>query len=139
MSTTTLNRTLISALLCIDGAGAISQIAMAQGAAPVIDSVTLRKETERYEIFYPEFHFHDPSGSTQFLHRELIATDSTKAYNLRNGLISISPDQQAKGATYVGRWRCGADKYYVTIQAFMMNLAGLKSNVVEYTIHCNGG
>jgi hypothetical protein len=139
MFTTTVNRAVMAALLCIGGAATVAPIAMAQGGAPVIDSVTLRKEMERYEVFYPEFHFHDASGSTQFIHRELIATDSTKVYNLRNGLISISPEQQAKGATYVGRWRCGAESYYVTIQAFMMNLAGLKSNVVEYTIHCNGG
>jgi hypothetical protein len=39
----------------------------------------------------------------------------------------------------VGGWHCGPETYYLTIQAFMMNLAGLKSNVVEYTIHCNGG
>jgi len=26
-----------------------------------------------------------------------------------------------------------------TVQAFLMNLEGQKSNVVEYTIHCNGG
>jgi len=139
MSTITVNRAVMTVLLCMGGAGAMSQIAMAQGTAPVIDSVTLRKEMERYEVFYPEFRFHDPSGATQFIHRELIATDSPKTFHLRNGLISISPEQQVKGSTYVGRWRCGAETYYVTIQAFMMNLAGLKSNVVEYTIHCNGG
>jgi hypothetical protein len=34
---------------------------------------------------------------------------------------------------------CGPESYYVTLRAFIMNLDGGKSNVVEYTIHCNGG
>jgi hypothetical protein len=42
-------------------------------------------------------------------------------------------------AGFVGGWHCGLETYYLTIQAFMMSLAGLKSNVVEYTIDCNGG
>jgi hypothetical protein len=48
-------------------------------------------------------------------------------------------NSKSRGATFVGGWHCGPETYYLTIQAFMMNLAGLKSNVVEYTIHCNGG
>ena len=28
---------------------------------------------------------------------------------------------------------------HLIIQAFLMNLEGQKSNIVEYTIHCNGG
>jgi hypothetical protein len=116
------------------------QTATAQNAAPVIDSVTMRKDIERYEVVYPEFHFHDPSGTTQFIHREIIATNSPKSLNFKDaGVISISAEQQIKGATFVGGWHCGPETYYLTIQAFMMNLAGLKSNVVEYTIHCNGG
>jgi hypothetical protein len=47
--------------------------------------------------------------------------------------------QQIQGATYVGGWSCGPESYYVTLRAFIMNLDGGKSNVVEYTIHCNGG
>jgi hypothetical protein len=54
-------------------------------------------------------------------------------------LIDISPQQQMRGAVYNGGWPCGPESYYVTIQAFVMNLDGQKSNVVEYTIHCNGG
>ncbi|MGO9931356.1 MAG: hypothetical protein ACLPV8_06040, partial [Steroidobacteraceae bacterium] len=101
------------------------QTAAAQNAYPVIDSVSIRKEMERYEVVYPEFHFHDPSGTTQFIHREIIATNSPKPLNFRDGgVISISAEQQIKGATYVGGWHCGPETYYLTIQAFMMNLAG---------------
>jgi hypothetical protein len=139
MSASYVNR-MVFTLICISGAGAASQTATAQNAAPVIDLVTIRTDIERYEVVYPEFHFHDPSGTTQLIHREIIATDWPKPLRFnKGGAISISSEQQIKGTTFVGRWRCGPETYYLTIQAYMENLAGLKSNVVEYTIHCNGG
>jgi hypothetical protein len=139
MPRVTANRGVFLVLLCICGAGTSLQAA-AQNAAPVIDLVTIRKDIERYEVVYPEFHFHDPSGTTQFIHREIIATNSPKPLHFKDaGVISISAEQQIKGATFVGGWHCGPETYYLTVQAFMMNLAGLRSNVVEYTIHCNGG
>jgi hypothetical protein len=141
MSTKNSTHVAFFALFCIcAAAGATLQTATAQNAAPVIDLVTIRKDIERYEVVYPEFHFHDPSGTTHLIHREIIATDSPKPLRFnKEGAISISSEQQIKGATYVGRWRCGPENYYLTIQAYMTNLAGLKSNVVEYTIHCNDG
>jgi hypothetical protein len=113
--------------------------ALAQNTGPVIDSVSMRKEMQRYETIYPEFHFHDPSGTVRFIHREITATNSPKPSTVRDGVIDISPEQQMRGAVYTGGWPCGPESYYVTIQAFLMNLEGQKSNVVEYTIHCNGG
>ena len=115
------------------------RVASAQGTGPVIDSVTMRKEMQRYETVYPEFHFHDPSVAVRFIHRAITATNSPKAWTVQDGIIVISPEQQIKGATYVGGWPCGPESYYLTIQAFLMNLEGQKSTVVEYTIHCNGG
>ncbi|HUE10426.1 MAG TPA: hypothetical protein VMQ54_05795 [Steroidobacteraceae bacterium] len=126
-------------MFCIAAGGATSRTASAQDTAPVIDSVTLRQEMRQYEVIYPEFHFHDPSGTVRYIHREVIATSSPKPLTIKDAVISISAEQQIKGATFVGGWPCGPETYYVTLQAFMMNLGGLKSNVVEYTIHCNGG
>ena len=118
---------------------AASALALAQNTSPVIDSVTMRVEMQRYQTVYPEFHFHDPSGTVHFIHRELVATNSPKPLTVHDGVIEISPEQQIKGAIYPGGWPCGPESYYVTIQAFVMNLDRQKSNVVEYTIHCNGG
>jgi hypothetical protein len=120
-------------------AGVSLRSAMAQEGSPTIDSVTIRKETQRYDIVYPEFHFHDPSGSVKFIHREIIATNAPRALTVKDGVIAISAEQQVKGATYVGRWACGPEPYYVTLQAFLMSVDGIKSNLVEYTVHCNGG
>ena len=112
----------------------------AQGGGPVIDSVTMHEDTGgRYPVVYPEFHFHDPSGTVRFIHREVVATSAPKAIPVKDGVIDISAGQQIKGATYVGGWTCGAETYYVTLRAFVLNLDGAKSNTVEYTIHCNGG
>jgi hypothetical protein len=123
----------------IIGAVAISAVASAQNPGPVIDSVSMRTVMQRYETIYPEFHFHDPSGTVRFIHREIIATNSPKPLTIRDGVINISAEQQIKGAVYTGGWTCGPETYYVTIQAFVINLDGQKSGVVEYTIHCNGG
>jgi hypothetical protein len=117
-----------------------SGLAKAQQAGPVIDSVTMHEDDGgRYPVVYPEFHFHDPSGTTRFIHREVVSTDAPKPMAVQDGTIDISANQQMRGATYVGGWHCGPETYYVTLRAFMVNLAGSKSNIVEYTIHCNGG
>ena len=129
----------ITLAVTIIAAIATTSLASAQNPGPVIDSVTMRTEMQRYQTVYPEFHFHDPSGTVRFIHREIVATNSPKPLTIRDGVVEISSEQQIKGAIHVGGWPCGPETYYLTIQAFLMNLDGQKSNVVEYTIHCNGG
>ncbi len=121
------------------GAVAVAAIASAEDAGPVIDSVTLRTVTQRYETVYPDFHFHDPSGTVRFIHRAIISTNSPKPLKIQDGVIDISPEQQIKGAVYTGGWTCGPESYFLTVQAFVINLDGQKSNTVEYTIRCNAG
>lgn len=116
-------------------------LATAQQSIPVIDSVTLREDDGgRYPVIYPEFHFHDSTGSVRYIHREIVTTNSPKPLLPRtDGVIDISANQQIQGATYVGGWRCGPESYYVTLRAYIINREGGKSNAVEYTIHCNSG
>jgi hypothetical protein len=130
---------LLFAILCVAITAVAPRVGAAQQSAPVIDAVTLREDARRYEVVYPEFHFHDPSGTVRFIHREVVATNAPKRLSVRDGVINISSDQQVRGAVFVGGWDCGPETYYVTLRAFIMNLEGGKSNVVEYTIHCNGG
>lgn len=76
----------------IFSAAALPGLAAAQGGAPVIDSVTFHEDTAgRYMVVYPEFHFHDPSGTVRFIHRELVATNSPKPTNVRDGVIDFPP------------------------------------------------
>jgi len=129
-------------IILVGAAGAaIPALVTAQQSAPVIESVTIREDTSgRYPVVYPEFHFHDSSGTARFIHREVVATNAPRPLNIHeDGIIDISANQQMRGATYVGGWHCGAESYYATVHAFLLNLDGGKSNVVEYTIHCNGG
>jgi hypothetical protein len=121
----------------IVGALAVSAIAPAQNTGPVIDSVITRTVMQRYETVYPDFHFHDPSGTVRFIHREIISTNAPRPLKVQDGVINISPQRQIKGAVYTGGWTCGPETYFVTLQAFVINLDGQKSNTVEYTIHCN--
>lgn len=136
-------RVVFLSLLCTPPVAVAPQLAAAQQSGPVIDSVTLREDDGgRYQAIYPEFHFHDPSGTVRFIHREVVATNAPASVRIRvngDGIVNVSANQQMQGATYVGGWHCGPESYYVTLRAFVMNLDGAKSNVVEYTIHCNGG
>jgi hypothetical protein len=50
----------------------------------------------RYETIYPEFHFHDPSGTVRFIHREITTTNSPKPLTIRDGVISISAELKSK-------------------------------------------
>ena len=104
-----------------------------------VESTPLIQSGGRYPVVYPEFHFHDPSGTARFIQREVVATNAPKALPVNDGVIDISANQQIRGATYVGGWHCGPESYYVALRAFILNLEGGKSNIVEYTIHCNGG
>ena len=69
--------------VAIIGAVAITVVASAQNTGPIIDSVSMRMELQRYETIYPEFHFHDPSGTVRFIHREITATNSPKPLKVR--------------------------------------------------------
>jgi hypothetical protein len=115
-------------------------LSFAQQTAPTLDSVTMHEDDGgRYPVVYPEFHFHDATGTVRFIHREVVETNAPKPLSVRDGVIDISAAQQQRGATYVGGWPCGPESYYVTLRAYVINLDGAKSNAVEYTIHCNGG
>jgi hypothetical protein len=108
--------------------------------APVLDAVTFHTQMERYQIVYPEFHFHDDSGTVRYIHRELITTDAPGLRRINtDGIIHIPAELQRKGTVFVGGWGCGPGSYYVTIRAFLINLEGRRSNTLQYTIHCNGG
>jgi hypothetical protein len=112
----------------------------ASAPAPVLESVTFHTEMERYETVYPEFHFHDASGTVRLIHRELVATNDGELRNInRDSIILIPAQLQRAGTVFVGGWVCGPGSYYVTLRAFLLNLQGGKSNTLEYTIHCNGG
>ena len=143
MTRNKVRRALILSLLSAPTAAVAPQLAGAQQNGPVIDSVTMREDDGgRYQVIYPEFRFHDPSGTVRFIHREVVSTNAPTSVRIKvneDGIVGISASQQIQGATYVGGWHCGPESYYVTLRAFVMNLDGAKSNVVEYTIHCNGG
>jgi len=95
------------AVIGILSAGGIAAIASAQTTGPVIDAVTMRTELLRYEMVYPEFHFHDPSGTVRFIHREITATNSPKPLRIQDGIIEISPEQQMKAPSIPAVGRAG--------------------------------
>jgi hypothetical protein len=106
---------------------------------PVLEAITQRQVVLRYPVVYPEFHFHDINGNVRLIHRQLISTNAPHLNLNADGVITISADQQRKGAVFVGEWNCGPESYYATIEAYLMDLDGKRSNALQYTIRCNGG
>lgn len=119
---------------------AIGATSATTASAPVLDAVTFHTQVERYQTVYPEFHFHDASGTVRYIHRELVGSNDPGLNGINtDGIIRIAADLQRQGTVFVGGWPCGPGSYYVTIRAFLVNLEGGKSNTLQYTIHCNGG
>jgi hypothetical protein len=88
----------------------------------------------------PDLHFMSRKAKVVSLRRELAKSSAS------NGLeqqvpysIDISDAQQVEGALDLDPWTCGADAYFVSMRAFVIDADGRRSNAVRYTVHCNGG
>jgi hypothetical protein len=110
---------------------------------PVLLSISLRLAPQIGNMvpqnIIPDFHFRAPNGNAVLLHRELVETSANNFHLNPATAINISPDVQKKGAVISGGWNCGTGQYYATVNAYIMDDNGIRSNTVRYTVHCNGG
>jgi len=110
--------------------------------APVLKSITALYNTTMRNGMHvdvmPQFHFVAPGGNAVRLHRELVETDTAIAQaNIRSALVNIPPALQRAGAIIKGGWRCGPERYHVTLRAYLEDAAGNAGNAIQYTIHCH--
>lgn len=106
---------------------------------PVLDEIAFHTAIDRYPVIYPEFHFHAKDGNVIAIHRDLLSTNAPKPIKIHeDSVIAISPDQQKKGAVYVGGWPCGPEIYTADLQAYLLDANGNHSNTVPYKINCEG-
>lgn len=105
---------------------------------PVIDEVTYRTAQDQNQIVYPELHFRAPEGNVVAIHREIISNDSPMmpVHFLSDARVDINPEQQKRGAIYVGDWKCGPDHYHVQLRAYLIDSNHNHSNAVDYSINC---
>jgi hypothetical protein len=113
-------------------------------ADPVLQDITWRDNVKLCNgntvDLVPDFHFLAPNGNAVVLRRELVTTSGAFSQTqIANATIDIPAEAQKKGAVMSGGWQCGADQYYITLRAFVMDADGNRSNAMRYTIHCNGG
>ena len=108
------------------------------GDRPVIDQVTYRTAQDQHLVVYPEFHFRSAEGNVVAIHREIISNDSPMmpVNFLSDARVDISPEQQMRGAIYVGDWKCGPERYNVQLRAYLIDSNHNHSNAVDYTINC---
>ena len=124
---------------------AAAEIPAAPGpsGAPVLLSVSARKNVRagiNIMDLVPDFRFIAPRGNAIMLRRELVDTSGAFAQTqIQSATINIPAEAQKKGAVISGGWRCGTQVYFVTLRAFLIDSDGNRSNVITYTIHCNGG
>lgn len=88
----------------------------------------------------PDLHFTPRKAKVVSLRRELVKSSAS------NGLeqqvpysIDVSDAQQDDGALNLDPWTCGADAYFISMRAFVIDADGRRSNAIRYTVHCNGG
>jgi hypothetical protein len=125
--------------------GPAVRAAPARGAAPVLQSVTLRYNVRAANgtviSVVPDLHFTDADGDAVLVKRELVETSGPEPrMNVPpSAPIGTPAAAQKKGAVVSGGWVCGKDQYYTTIRAQLLDANGNLSNSLQYTIHCNGG
>jgi hypothetical protein len=91
------------------------------------------------QTIIPEFHFMAPGGNAVLLHREMVETSANNYHLNPATAINIDPAVQKKGTDIAGGWTCGTAQYYATVDAYIMDADGTRSNTIRYTVHCNGG
>lgn len=108
------------------------------GNKPVIDQVTYRTAQDQHLTVYSELHFRAPEGNVVAIHREIISNDSPMmpVSFLSDSRVDISPEQQKRGAIYVGDWKCGPERYRVQLRAYLIDSNHNHSNAVDYSIDC---
>ena len=114
----------------------------AKPGGPVIQSITANVSASGLmsaNMIVPQIHFIDPSGNAVLLHREVMETNANQMDYNASSVINIPPQAQKRGAVLSGEWSCGTSTYYVRLRAYIMDADGNRSNMVQYTIHCNGG
>jgi hypothetical protein len=116
--------------------------AASKPGGPIIQSITAQIPTRgavTANVIIPEFHFVAPNGNAVLIHRELVATSANNVHVNPSAPINIPADAQKQGAVVSGGWNCNTNAYYATLRAWIMDADGIRSNEVQYTIHCNGG
>ena len=123
---------------CSQSPSALKDIASPLSNKPVIDQVTYRTAQEQHLVVYPELHFRAPEGNVVAIHREIISSDSPMmpAAFLSDSRVDISPEQQKRGAIYVGDWKCGPERYQVQLRAYLIDSNHNHSNSIDYSINC---
>jgi len=105
---------------------------------PVLDKITFHTVQERYLVVYPEFRFHSADGNVVAIHRDMLSSTSPTALNfMSDSRIDISPEQQKKGAVFVGGFHCGPEQYQVQVRAYLIDSNHNHSNSLDYTIDCS--
>ena len=52
--------------------------------------------------------------------------------------FQIDPEAQKRGAVWVGGWYCGPNPVTATVEAYLSDRAGHRSNSLTYTVVCRG-
>lgn len=128
----------IRALLVLGAIGLVGGCATGPtgGPPPRLDKVEMRETIQRYDMIYPTFYFHAPGGDVVEVHREIIASNVQHPNFNPVSHINVDPEQQRKGAVWVGGWGCGPNASITTVRAYLLDSRGNQSNSLDYTVTC---
>ncbi len=104
------------------------------GTEPTIDSVSLRPTGP---VVYADLYFHAPDGNVVAIHRDILSSDAVQPMHvLSDTRVDADADQQKKGALYIDRYPCGAERYHAVIRAYLIDSNHNHSNTQDYQINC---
>jgi hypothetical protein len=104
---------------------------------PAITSVDLRYSKSGSEIIvYQDIYFNDINGDANFVEYRLVSITNGYFANIKNGGLDNSAAEQKTGAMLTGKWECGEGGYEITLEVFIRDAYGHRSNGVSYTMNC---
>jgi len=107
---------------------------------PTITGVTTRESNESGElVIHQEINFFDKDGNTNYVEWELVdlSDPSQRQYiQITNGVVNSLFDEQIKGTYTVGTWHCQGRIYVATLDVYLLDRSGNRSEPYRYTIEC---
>jgi len=107
---------------------------------PTITGVAMREDIENGElVIRQEINFFDKDGNTNYVEWELVnlSDPSQRQYiQIKNGEVNALLEEQINGTYTIGAWNCRGHVYVATLDVYLLDKSGGRSEPYRYTIEC---
>ena len=114
----------------------VPTFAVGSNAPLIIDITHDQQSSDNGSILFLQIHFQDAEGDAVLLDWELVAS-TLSGVDVDDDSINLPAAKQMAGATAIAVWECGNMSYTVVLSLSILDLAGNRSDAVEYSFKCN--